>query len=187
MKKLAALALAIAFITPAAMPQAGDKLPEAYSGVAMGTGGAVGAKSTHFDFRIEKYTTDEEVQRLYTVLKEKGRDSLRREMEKLNVGRIWPTSSVGNTIAVARKRQVGDKTVIAIFTARQMNFRELYNSGRSVDYPYGFLQVNLDKDMKGNGQFIAAAKLRFDKKKNQLELESYGHQYLKAVNVRPRG
>jgi hypothetical protein len=35
--------------------------PEAYSGVAMGTGGSVGGKSMQFDFRITQYTTDQEV------------------------------------------------------------------------------------------------------------------------------
>src|SRR5947209_136540 len=183
MSKLVALALTLAFIAPLAMPKAGDKLPQAYSGVAVGVGGGIGGKSTHFDFRIERYTTDEEVDRLATVLKEKGRGALQREMEKLNVGRIYPTRSTGNVIAVARKKQVGDKTVINIFTARQMNFRELVNGGRSVDYPFGYLHVDLDK---GTGQFIVAAKIRFDQKKGQIEIESIGNQYLRAVNVRPR-
>ena len=32
---------------------------------------------------------------------------------------------------------------------------------------------------------MAAAKIRFDKKKGQYEIESYGNQYIKATNVRP--
>jgi hypothetical protein len=56
-----------------------DKGPqEAYSGVAIGTGGSVGGKSIHFDFRITQYTTDDELQNLAQLVKEKGTDALRK-------------------------------------------------------------------------------------------------------------
>ena len=35
------------------------------------------------------------------------------------------------------------------------------------------------------GQIMVAAKLRFDKKSGQYEIESFGNQYIKATNVRP--
>jgi hypothetical protein len=53
--------------------------PEAYSAVAVGTGGAVGARSIQFSFRINRYTTDEEVNKLATLLGEKGPDALREK------------------------------------------------------------------------------------------------------------
>ena len=56
--------------------------PEAYSGVAIGTGGSVGSKSIQFDFRITQYTTDQEVQNFAELVKEKGTDALRRALEK---------------------------------------------------------------------------------------------------------
>lgn len=85
---------------------------------------------------------------------------------------------------MARKRQQGKDTIITIVTARVMPFIELYNSGRSTDYPFGFLQVKLDEKNEGTGQIMAAAKIRFDKKKGHYEIESYGNQYIKAVNIR---
>jgi len=166
--------------------QEGEKpKEEAYSGVAIGTGGSVGGKSVQFDLRITKYTTDEEVNELATLLKEKGQDALRSALEKRDVGRINRTGSTGNQIAVARKRQVGSDTVITIVTARQMSFAELYNSGRSVNYPFGYLQVKFNGKDPGTGQIMAAAKIRFDKKKGNYEIESFGNQYIKATNVRP--
>jgi hypothetical protein len=159
--------------------------PEAYSAVAIGTGGPAGGKSISFDFRITRYTTDEELNELATLLKEKGQDALRSALEKKDVGRVNPTGSVGNQIAVARKRQVGSQTVITIVTARQMSFTELYRGGRSVDYPFGYLQVKFDGEKPGTGQIMVAAKIRFDKKKGKYEIESYGNQYIKATNVRP--
>ena len=183
MSKLSML-LGVVVILSAAFAQAqNDK--EAYTAVAIGTGGAVGGKSMPFDFRITRYTTDEEVDQLATLVKEKGPDALRSAMEKLTAGRINPVGSVGNDIAVARKRQDGSTTIITIVTARIMPFIELYNGGRSKDYPFGFLQVKLNDKGEGTGQIMVAAKIRFDKKKQHYEIESYGNQYIKAVNVRP--
>jgi hypothetical protein len=159
--------------------------PQAYTGVAVGTGGSVGAKTISFDFRVTQYTTDEELQNFAQLVKDKGTDALRRALEKEDKGRISAVGSTGNQIAVARKRQQGSETIITIVTARTMPFVELYNNGRTTDYPFGYLQVKLDSTGKGSGQIMAAARIRFDKKKGQYEIESFGNQYIKATNVRP--
>jgi outer membrane lipoprotein-sorting protein len=159
--------------------------PEAYSGVAMGTGGTVGGKTIQFDFRITQYTTDQEVENFAQLVKEKGTDALRRALEKEDKGRIAVVGSTGNQIAVARKRQEGSNTIITIVTARTMPFMELYNNGRTTDYPFGYLQVKLDANGQGTGQIMAAARIRFDKKKGEYQIESFGNQYIKATNVRP--
>jgi hypothetical protein len=186
MKKIALLLLGVAFIVSPLLCQQEQTKPEAYSGTALGTGGTVGAKSIGFDFRVNRFTSVEEVDQLAALLKEKGPDALRRAMEKLDVGRINPTGSVGNQIAVARKRQDGSDTIITIVTARIMPFVELYHGGRTTDYPFGLLQVKVNDKGEGSGQILVAAKIRFDKKKGHYEIESFGNQYIKAVNVRPR-
>jgi hypothetical protein len=183
-----AILLVFAFTTLLMSAQGLDekkKKPEAYSGVAIGTGGSVGGRSIQFDLRITRYTSDEELNNFATLVKEKGTDALRRALEKENVGRINPTGHVGNDVAIARKRQVGNKTIITIVTARVMSFTELYRSNRSVDYPFGYMQITLNEDGKsdGMGQIMAAAKIRFNKKSGQYEIESYGNQYIKATNV----
>ena len=179
------LTLGMAALLPASYGQDKKSKPEAYSAVAIGTGGSVGGKSIQFDFRINKYTSDEELDRYAETLKEKGPDALRRALEKVDIGRINPVGRVGNQIAVARKRQDGSDTVITIVTARIMPFIELYQSGRSTQYPFGYLQVKLNEKGEGAGQIMAAAKSRFNKKSGKYEIESYGNQYIKAVNVRP--
>jgi len=179
------LVLGITSLLPASFGQEEKQKPEAYSAVAMGTGGSVGGKSMQFDFRITKYTSDEEVNSYVEILKEQGQDALRRALEKQDVGRINPTGRTGNQIAVARKRQEGSDTVSTMVTARNMPFIELYQGGRTTDYPFGFLQVKLPQNGPGTGQIMAAAKIRFNKKEGRYEIESYGNQYIKAVNVRP--
>ncbi len=159
--------------------------PESYSGVAIGTGGTIGGRSVGFNFNISSYTTDDELQSYATLLKTKGQDALLSVLQKQDKGRFSPTGSVGTQIAIARKRQHGSETIITIVTARQMSFGELYRGTRSVSYPFGYLQVKLNDKGIGTGQFMVAAKLRFDKKSGQYEIESFGNQYLKAANVRP--
>jgi hypothetical protein len=175
------LTLSLAFVSSAQ-----DKVSaEAYSGTAIGTGGSVGGKTIQFNFRITQYTTDEEVQNFAQLVKDKGTDGLRRALEKEDKGRINAVGSTGNQIAVARKRQEGSDTIVTIVTARTMPFMELYNNGRTTDYPFGYLQVKLDANGQGTGQIMAAARIRFDKKKGEYQIESFGNQYIKATNIRP--
>lgn len=185
-KKSVNLCIMLVFLILVAGVLAQEKTePEAYSAVAIGTGGSVGGKTIQFDFRITQYTTDEEVQKFAQLLKDKGTNALRSALEKEDKGRINATGSTGNQIAVARKRQQGADTIITIVTARTMPFMELYSGGRSTDYPFGYLQVKLDANGQGTGQIMVAAKIRFDKKQGKYEIESYGNQYIKATNVRP--
>jgi hypothetical protein len=185
MSRLALLIVAIACLASTAFSQEGDAKPEVYSGVAVGTGGGMAAKSIHFDFEITRYATDQEVQQLALLLKEKGPNALLEKLREENVGRIRPATGTGNQIAVARKRKDGPNTVITVVTARNMSFGEVAYGGRSVDYPYGVLRVTLNEKGEGTGQILVAAKIRFDKKKGHYEIESAGNQYLKATNVRP--
>jgi hypothetical protein len=182
--KPTALAI-LAFLLLALGVGAQDKSPEAYSGVAVGTGGTVGGKSIPFDIRVTQYTTDADVQKFATLVKDQGTDALRRALEKEDKGRVAVVGSTGNQIAIARKRMQGPDTIITIITARPMPFVELYRSGRTTDYPFGYLQVTLDAQGQGTGQIMAAAKVRFDKKKEQYQIESFGNQYIKATNIRP--
>jgi hypothetical protein len=173
------------FFSFAAYGQNDKQKPDSYSGVAIGTGGTLGGKTLGFNFNVNAYTTDDEVQSYATLLKEKGQDALLSLLQKQDKGRFSPTGSVGTQIVLARKRQHGTDTIITIVTARPMSFSELYRGGRSVGYPFGYMQVKLDDKGMGTGQIMVAAKLRFDKKSGQYEIESYGNQYIKATNVRP--
>jgi len=183
--KLVLVAIAALCLALPGFCQGTPEAPDVYTGVAIGTGGAAGGKSISFDFRVTRYTTDAEMESLAALLKSKGQDALLSKAEKLDVGRVNAVGRVGNQIAIARKRQVDNQTVITIVTSRNMPFMELYNNGRSTDYPFGLLKVKLDEKGQGTGQIMAAAKLQFDKKQGRFEIESFGNQYIKAVNVRP--
>jgi hypothetical protein len=158
--------------------------PDVYSAVAVGTGGGVGGKTMSFDVRITSYTTDAEVQNFAGIVKAQGPDALRRALDKEDKGRVSPVGSTGNEIAVARKRTEGANTIITVVTTRLQSFYELSNRGRVTDYPFGFIQLTVNDKGEGTGKIMAAAKIKFDKKKGQYVIESFGNQYIKVVNVR---
>jgi len=161
----------------------GQGKPEAYSGVAKATGGAGGM--VHFDLTINAYNTDEEIGGYATLFKEKGQGALRLALEKEIKGRLTPAGSLGIDVAVASKEQQGANTVITIVTARVMPFSGAYQgANRSTDYPFGFMQITLNEKGEGTGTIISAAKLKFDKRKAHMEIESLGGQPIGIPTVR---
>jgi hypothetical protein len=185
MSKIVLLMIGVISFVSTALCQEEKGQVDAYTFVAISTGGPSGGRTASFDFRITRYTTDQEVEELANILKTQGQDGLRRAMEKLDVGRINLVGKTGTQISVARKRQTPDGTILTIVTPRNMSFAELYNNGRSVDYPFGYVRFTLNEKGEGTGQIMAATKITFNKKKDTVELESFGNQYLKATNVRP--
>jgi hypothetical protein len=181
---VAALAAGLLLVPTASAQE--QPQPEHYSAVWMVVGGSGGGSSVSFDIRISKYNTDEDIKRYADLLVEGGPDRLRGALEKEDVGQVSPVGRVGTPIAVARKLVNGNKTTIRVVTARYLSFVELRYSGRSVDYPYTILQLDLDENGKGSGTAIGAAKIRFNKKKGTYEIESlqHGTAYNKLVNIR---
>ena len=179
------MALAAGLLPGAAFGQ-GEPVPEHYSAVWAVTGGSAGGTTVPIDIRISRYNKNDEIIQYATLLANSGPAGLRSALEKEDVGQFSPVGKVGTPLAVARKLVNGDKTEIRVVTLRFMSFAELRNGGRSVDYPYTMLDLVVDKDGKGTGTAIGAAKIRFDKKKNIYEIESFRHgaDYNKLLNVR---
>jgi hypothetical protein len=178
--------LAAGLLSAGAFGQNGEPAPEQYSATWAVTGGTGGGTSVPIDIHITRYNTNEEIAQYASVLAEKGPAALRAVLEKQDVGQFSPVGRVGTTLCVARKLLNGDTTVVRVLTLRDITFQELRNNGRSVDYPYTMLELTLAKDGNGTGAAIRAAKISFNKKKNNYEIESFGHgqAYNKLLNVR---
>jgi hypothetical protein len=186
------LVLATLLLLPAGMFQlqavAEDNQDVHFMGLLIGTGGVAGGASLSIDIYVDEFTSAEEVLKLLNILNEKGQDVLASELESRDVGRIVapmsPTNPGGNVnIAVARKFESEAGSVVRLFTARPMSFLERNVGGRSLDYPFGLIELQLDRDGNGQGAVIVAAKVKITKE-GRLELESLGGQYIKLTNVR---
>jgi hypothetical protein len=69
-----------------------------------------------------------------------------------------------------------------IATDRQMSFREITNNPRTADYPFLLIQIHLKGD-KGEGKMAAFTQIRYDKKKNVMEIENYGTEPVRLNNI----
>jgi hypothetical protein len=151
----------------------------------------VGAGSTfNVDVYINGYTSDDEARQLAGVLLEGGNDVLHKRLEDMkSLGRITPTGRVGFydlKLIRSHKLPAGGRRIIAV-TDRPIQFLEQYVGGRSTDYNFGLLQIDLKPNKKGReqgeGSLLYAAKVKVIGGKS-VEVESYGISPVALRNVR---
>ena len=76
----------------------------------------------------------------------------------------------------------GERVVIA--TDRPIGFAEAANLPRSIDYPFTFIELRLNRDGEGEGKMSLATKVIPDKEANIVTLENYGIQPVMLKLVR---
>ncbi len=156
---------------------------ERYSALALSVGGPTDSGALPITIIIDRFTTDAEMAEYAQTLREGGADKLRRTLENIKVGRIDPSGLVGVDVAIAREADTSEGKRIHLVTARWMSFSELRRNERSTDYPYSWVELNLDAEGTGQGKVFLAFKPKFTKD-NTLEIESLGNQPLRLLNVR---
>ncbi len=125
---------------------------------------------------IEGVSAPEDRDAIIAGFKKNGTDGMRDALEKLKPkGRISPTRSVGNDIKYIRQLPAPEGQLrFRLVTDRNLAFAEVRNSTRSSDYSVGAMEVTISKDGKqGSGTVLPACKLTLNKKKNELEIETY--------------
>ena len=177
-------AVAASWPLSAAPGQENEEREETFTMVAIPTKGSARV-TIDITLRIKQFTTDQEVLDLIEVLREGGTDQLRRTMEKIQNGKVTPRGRIGADVAVARVHKTEEGERFIVVTARTIPGFELYVSGRSRDYPFGWFEFEVDEEGKGIGMgaLIVAAKLQFNKE-GQFEIVSYGIQPYQLVNIK---
>jgi len=158
------------------------------SNIGTGTTGTV-------DFDIDRWSTESDRTRLITLMQEKGSDALLEALRKEpSHGRMrfpsWQgrdplNARLGWDIRYASQRaepEGGRRIVLAL--DRYLSFWEVANRPRTIDYPFTFVEIRVDKSGEGEGKLSIATKVNFDKKKNQIELETYASEPVRLQNVR---
>jgi len=144
---------------------------------------------------VDSWSLDSERTQLITTAVEKGQDTLLRELQKQpKRGRIWAPQWSGPDPYNARlgwdlrytqqePTAEGGRRVV-IVTDRYIGFWEARNQPRTIDYPFTLIQIEVDRDGNGEGRMSVATKIRFDKKKNVLDLENYASEPVRLNNVK---
>lgn len=143
-----------------------------------------------FTLRLNGQTSQAEIDRLVGVLRDGGQDKLLDELNDEKVGSFSIGARVARDVNAAHVTTVDGKTRIRAVFARWLGFGELRGGYRSVDYPFTYLELFIDpRTGKGEGTFIAAARIRFREKDgaDQIEIEDFGTFPGRLMGVQMRG
>ncbi|MBW2278070.1 MAG: hypothetical protein JRF63_11285 [Deltaproteobacteria bacterium] len=175
--------LPVAAQEPANEPQ----LPERFVGHMANLGGpGAGPGAAFFTLHIDQYSTEQEILELLALLKKDGQDAVIEALWDMEEkGWIKVGNSLGYHVAIIRSFESEGGRVIRVLTDRPIQFVESMRGLRSKDYPFGIIEVRIGPDGTGNGVLIAAAKAKFTDK-GQVEIESFGTQPIKILNLKQK-
>jgi hypothetical protein len=150
--------------------------------VNMSNVGRTGANQ--IDIVVERWTTDEERDRLMAIFKEKGSDALLEALRKTRrVGSISRPGSLSYDLHYARELpqpEGGRRIVLA--TDRPVGFWEATSGARTLDYPFTLIELRVNKEGRGEGKLSIATKLTLND--NVLVIEDYANQPVMLNDVR---
>jgi hypothetical protein len=135
---------------------------EVFTAAALSTGGPQTAPvAGRVTFTIERWTTPEEARKLTTALKEAGAKKMLETLRDLKeVGTISSPGSIGYPLQYATQEPLpGGGRKILLATDRPISFAEAWQQSRTIDYPFTFIELRVDKDGKGEGKMTVAAKV----------------------------
>jgi hypothetical protein len=73
---------------------------------------------------------------------------------------------------------------VVLITNRRIGFWEAANQPRSIDYPFTFIDIRLNRDGDGEGKMSIATKVVYDKKENMISLENFQTSPVQLTNIR---
>lgn len=157
---------------------------------------ATGSNAT-VDITIDRWSTAAERENFIVTMIEKGPDALLKALQKAPVkgrfripgiqGRDPQNLRLGHDLRYAWQVPLdegGRRIVIA--TDRYIGFQEARSNPRTMDYPFTFIEIRVNKDGEGEGKMAVATKINFDKKTKTMELENYSSEpvRLNALKVK---
>lgn len=169
-----------------AMPAASDEPLLRLRAFAVDIAGRDRPRTGTLDIVIERWSTEEERNRLRDALVEKGSDKLLSTLQdiKPRAGYIRPDSGLGWDVHYAIEIPAGDGgRRIIVATDRPMSFWELHNRPRSADYEFIVAEIRLNKLGRGEGKLAGAAKISYDQGTRTVEIENYGIEPVRLTQV----
>jgi hypothetical protein len=144
--------------------------------------------TTNVKIYINGYSSPQDAERLHAILLDGGPNGLLKTLRKMkSLGRIEREGSVGNYDFkfILSKPTATGRHIYAV-ADRPIGFLEAYFSGRSKDYPFGILELDLKDDKekeKGEGTLIYAAKIRVVSGE-KVEIENLTFAPIRLLGVR---
>lgn len=160
--------------------------------IAYGSRRYVGTRTANFTLTLKGQSSTDDVQRYLTTLQTNGQNALLEGIRNEDLGTLSVGGQLGRTLNVVRERNVDGKRKIYILFERWTEFAELRGGYRSLDYPFGYVELTIDpRTGNGEGKYFAAAKVRMKKNKDSgvynVEVEDYATFPAKLVQVKSEG
>jgi hypothetical protein len=194
----------IALLLAASTSSAQDKkeeFKETYEAfaVAMGTSNPPvipPGRATTIQINITRWTTDEEREKLFAVLIEKGQEDLIKALQKeqetgfvrvVGSGAGMRNPFPSERLRYARQWDLGEgKRRIVLATDRYISFYEARNQPRTRDYDMSLIVMDIDAEGNGEGQLAMAVRLAVDNEKKTLVVENYGTEPVRLTKINRR-
>ena len=186
-------ALGFVALLGASGAQAQEK--ETFTGMLVQMSGAAAGGTGSLQLTVERWTTPEERKAYIEAMLEgknektlEGKQRLLLSMmedargDKRNGFARFPRT-LGWDLTYAWQFMQGTTRVVRLATNRPIAFVEARNSYRTMDYPFGFVELRLNEKGEGEGLAFQATSLIFNKD-NVLEVETYGIGPQKILSVR---
>lgn len=161
---------------------------ESFTGtlVYYGSGANTRTGTTQFKLDITGETSDDQAKNYLDILKSDGQDEVLDAIDDQEVGRFSVGSNIGIPVNVVRENDSdGNRRIFVVFK-RWTQFAEFRYGYRSRDYPFGVVELRIDQRTgKGEGTYIAAAKIRFDDDngRSQVEIENFATYPARLLGV----
>lgn len=145
-----------------------------------------GTATTQVNIVINRWSTPEEQEQVMTTALEQGGKALLGVLQKLPaVGSLAPIGGVGFNLPYAtRSRGVDGIERILLLVDRPMSFTERWYGGRSTDYPFMLIEMEIKPGGHGEGRIVVAGRLTADKFNRTLVVENLDLQPLRLTNIR---
>jgi len=184
--RLKVFILATALVFPFAVNAAAQSTAtETYTGTMVGIGGRRTVTRT-FTLTITGRTGDEQVRRDVAILAEAGQDALLNAIRDRDLGHFSLGGQLGRELNFVTETTLanGDRKLMILFE-RWIDIYERRYRSRSLDYPFGYVELIVDRNGRGEGSFIPAARVRFNSR-NEIEVENFGIYPARLFGVRRR-
>ena len=159
--------------------------------ISYGTRAYTGLRTGNFTLTLDSWTPTADAQRYLGILQESGQDRLLDTIRKQDIGNFSINNSLARDVNVAIQNTSGGQVRIYAVFERWEQFAEVRGGYRSLDYPFGYIELTVDQRTgKGSGQYFAAAKISWkDDKKDgyHVEVEDYATYPAKLENVEIKG
>ena len=185
------LVLSVALLTHAnAMSQVattGSNAREEFTAIAISPGGPrASAVAANLEIVIERWSTPEERQRLLDALTRGQNAALEVMRDFPRVGYIRVPPNLAWDLHYSHQSVEDGERHIFLGTDRPVSFAEEVLRPRTINYPFTFVDIRLNREGDGEGTLSRATRVTASNDGRFVHLETWDTQPVKLTEVKPR-